>query len=37
MDKPLMNGDSYEWFYDYDNPSTSHLIAALKELFGSSY
>ena len=37
MDKPLMNGDSYEWFYDYDNPSTSQLIAALKELFGSSY
>jgi hypothetical protein len=37
VDKPLMNGDSYEWFYDYDNPTTSHLIAALKELFGSSY
>lgn len=36
MDKALMNGDSYEWFYDYNDPS-SHLIAALKELFGSSY
>lgn len=36
LDKPLMNGDSYEWFYDYNDPD-SHLIAALKELFGSSY
>ncbi|MBQ3836942.1 MAG: hypothetical protein II814_07420, partial [Treponema sp.] len=37
VDKPLLSGGSYEWFYDYDNPSSSHLIAALKELFGSSY
>ena len=36
LDKPLMNGDSYEWFYDYD-VSGSHLIATLKELFGGSY
>ena len=37
VDKPLLNGESYEWFYDYDNPSSSHLIAALKELFGAAY
>ena len=37
VDKPLMNGDSYEWFYDYDNPTSSHLIAALKDLFGGAY
>ncbi len=36
LDKALMNGDSYEWFYDYD-VSGSHLIATLKELFGGSY
>ena len=38
LDKELLDGDSYEWFYDYDNPSTSHLIDVLKkELFGEAY
>lgn len=37
VDIELLNGDSYEYFYDYDNPSSSKLIAALKELFKEKY